>query len=173
MNLACHKELFVLTATWDITEVHKHRSSPGGVSSNLISCQNKSAFFPRLVKMTGNADTRGGCEIMACVEQVRLGPQEPGELILWFIPSENVAGRAPSSCRWPGGLWDLQTGCFFSPARGCAVSDHLSLCKGLRLSLLNALTSLMFSLDTLTKFYLVTQLSIKNLVNILGFGVEL
>lgn len=172
MNLACHKELFVLKATWDITEIHKHRNSPGGVTSNLISCQNKSAFFLRLVTMTGSADTRGGCEIMTCVEQVRLSPHEPGEPILWFIPGENVAGQAPSSCPWPGGLWDLQTGCFFSPARGCAVSDHLSLCKGLRQGLLNALLSLMLSLYTMAKFFLVTQLSIKNLVNILGSGVE-
>lgn len=71
------------------------------------------------------------------------------------------------------GSVDLQTGCFFSPGRGFAVTDHLSLCRGLRLSLLNALISLMLSLYTRVKFHLVTQLSIKNMVNILGSGVEL
>lgn len=91
MNLACREELLVLKATWDITEMHKHRNTPGGVSSNLIFCQNKCSSFWGKWKWQELLWNQRRLTDDSLPQNRRDDARKWGELTTWFIPSENTA----------------------------------------------------------------------------------
>lgn len=67
MNLAWHRELRVLKPTWDINEIHKHKTTPGVVSSDLIFCQNKGVVLSEMCENDKNlSEAKGGLQMMAC-----------------------------------------------------------------------------------------------------------
>lgn len=67
MNLVWHRELLVLKATWDINEIHKHKNTPGVVSSNLIFCQNKSVVLSEMCENHKNcSEVKEGLQMMTC-----------------------------------------------------------------------------------------------------------
>lgn len=67
MNWAYHEELCVLKATRDTTAMHKHRDTPGGVTSSSIPCQNESAFLSAATENDKHlSETQGSFELMTC-----------------------------------------------------------------------------------------------------------